>query len=121
MSDLSCDICTHAAFFGSFPPSLRGTHCSDCHRSWSGFRESHCAAIRPDGSTCCLHFSADSVAEKHRVGDRCLTRDEMLKHVSKDGKPVFRCVVADTGETWRNAETLQLKPAFLGGSGARIG
>lgn len=112
-----CDICAYAESTGKgYPPKLRIlSHCQDCHRSWNGFREAHCPV-------CCAHFSADSVAEKHRVKDRCMTREEMLKHVTEAGKPVFRCVVADNGETWRNAETLRLSgpPAFIA-KGARIG
>lgn len=118
-----CDICAYADVHGSWPKSLRGTHCRDCHRSWSGFRESHCAAVRPDGSVCCLHFSADSVAEKHRVKDRCMTREEMRSQTRPNGDLVFRCVTGPDGsETWRNAETLRLSgpPAFIA-KGARIG
>lgn len=111
----ACVVCAYAAEYGSWPLSHRGTHCDHCHRSWAGFKEAHCVAVN-DGRVCCLHFSTDVLAEKHRVGGRCLTETELLVFAAKNGRRVFRkCPGPDGTVTWRYAETLRLsaKPAFL--------
>lgn len=107
---MTCSICTYATQHGSWPPSHRGTHCDGCHRSWAGLREAHCVE-------CHAHFSADSIADKHRKGYVCLTADEMRQTVSKAGNPVFREVMTPNGVLWRSAETLRLSPAFLANAG----
>jgi len=70
-----------------------------CHRSWGGKRESHC----PE---CHLHFSADSVADKHRARGVCLDAADLHNLVSKAGKPVLRVVDTPNGEMWRFAASL---------------
>jgi len=103
---VTCQICVHATEHGSWPPDHRGTHCLDCCRSWSGFREAHCV-------DCHQHFSSDILADKHRIGYECLTVEEMLETVSQNGKLVFRQCDTRNGKIWRYAETLPTKPAFL--------
>lgn len=109
---VSCALCVHAFLFGWWGPTHKGTHCADletssgivagCHRSWAGLREVHC----PD---CHCHFSADSVADKHRVRGVCLDRNGMLQLRSKTGLPVLKVSTTPNGEMWRGAETLHLK------------
>lgn len=99
---MSCDVCAHALAHGWWGPGVKGTHCIGCHRSWAGKREAHCA-------DCHAHFSADSVADRHRKGDRCLTRDEMAITHTDSGVPVFRRDTTKNGEIWRGGATLRLK------------
>lgn len=64
---------------------------------------------------CCLHFSADSVAEKHRVAGRCITAEELSELRKEDGTPVVRAVGTPGGILWRGGESLsrKLKPSWL--------
>lgn len=109
--DPNCQICMYAAEHGSWPPGLRGTHCPECSRSWAGKREAHC-------SECHSHFSADSVADKHRRAGRCMTSEEMLSERTQNGGKVFTESRSKSGEVvWRGGETLRLisKPEFVRG------
>lgn len=55
------------------------SHCSECHLSWAGHAECHCA-------DCCRHFSGDSAFRAHRRDGEC--RDpSTLK--DKHGNPRF--------------------------------
>ena len=103
---MSCSICSDSTQHGSWPSDHRGTHCWDCHRSWSGFREAHC-------TECHQHFSSDLLAERHRVGYQCSTVEDMLRTVTESGKLVFRLCDSPNGKIWRYGETLTTKPAFL--------
>jgi hypothetical protein len=103
--DTTCEICMYAKTHGSWPPTHKGTHC-DCHRSWSGFKEAHCAE-------CHQHFSTDTLAERHRIGSRCMSPLELQRLRTDSGKPVFRVTESKNGTIWRNAQTLYVKPAFL--------
>lgn len=113
--DPNCEICMYAAETGSWPVTHRGTHCGDdgCHRSWTASKEAHCMGTEADGTPCHKHFSADSVADRHRRGGYCMTREEMLIARSKTGAKVLRVVDTPKGELWRGAETLHLRPAFV--------
>lgn len=53
---MSCPACAYAEAEGHWPDV--GTHCSDCHRTWTGMKEAHCPR-------CHLHFASDSTAEIH--------------------------------------------------------
>lgn len=103
--DTTCEICMYAAEHGSWPTTHRGTHC-DCHRSWTGMKEAHCAE-------CHLHFSTDKLADRHRKGDACMTPGELLRLRTDSGKPVFRVCETPKGEVWRNAQTLKVRPVFV--------
>lgn len=109
---MTCGICTYAEDYGSWPLSHRGTHCDGCHRSWTGARESHCMGTTSTGDSCHAHFSADSVADKHRKGDHCMTRNEMLSARDKKGLLIFRECETSKGMLWRNADTLKLRPVW---------
>jgi hypothetical protein len=118
---MRCEICAHAAEHGSWPQWLLnkgGTHCGleadACHRTWTAKREAHCVGTRIDGAPCHAHFSADSVADKHRDRGHCLTPDEMVSKQTKKGEKVFRRIVLPDGAVlWRHRETLSVKPAYL--------
>lgn len=89
-----CEICDYAEAEGWWGPGHRGTHCRFCHRGrpgawWTGRAEAHCVARLEDGSRCCLHFSRDSVAEKHRVDGRCLSLSAVVALRRPTGEPVF--------------------------------
>lgn len=107
---MSCDICLYAAEHGSWPPTHRGTHC-ECHRSWTGRREAHCMGTTREGIVCHQHFSADSVADRHRRGGYCMTREEMTVTRSKSGVLLFRECDTPKGKIWRGGETLKLRSA----------
>lgn len=100
MPPVACEICVYANEHGSWPTDHRGTHCRECHRSWSGKREVHCAA-------CCLHFSADSVADKHYVRGQCLDPIDMLTRTAQNGDLLFRADQDARGQKiWRHGASL---------------
>jgi hypothetical protein len=57
-----CEICEYAKKHHGWPPALKGTHCSECHQSWTGFVRAHCVR-------CCETFSTDGVAQHHWTAD----------------------------------------------------
>lgn len=77
-----CEPCEHADREGWWGPGHRGTHCRNCHRSWTGYAEAHCVE-------CCLHFSTDRVADAHRVGGRCMTLSDLMAVHRPTGARVF--------------------------------
>ena len=60
MTEDTCEICEYGRAHACWPPEHKGTHCGDCHRSWTGTREAHCVV-------CHAHFTGDSVADLHWV------------------------------------------------------
>ena len=60
---VSCSVCAHADAHGSWPTDHVGTHCRECHRSWTAKGAAHCPV-------CCGHFAADATAQLHWVGGR---------------------------------------------------
>ena len=72
MSGQSCDICDYARAHGSWPPSIKGTHCGldqrgpdhDCHRTWRSKVQSHCAE-------CHRHFGSNRAGDLHRSKGKC--------------------------------------------------
>lgn len=57
-SPMPCPTCTYAHAHASWPPGFRGTHCADCHRSWTSRKEAHCAR-------CHGHFASATAADQH--------------------------------------------------------
>lgn len=51
-----CKLCQHADEHGSW--GQNGTHCRDCHRSWTSLVQEHC-------TLCHQQFSTTSVADRH--------------------------------------------------------
>lgn len=107
--DTSCETCRHAELHGWWGPKRRGTHCRHCHRSWTGKSESHCVGKLEDGSQCCLHFSRDSIGNRHRVDGRCLTLPELMALRKSTGEPLFDLETRRSGPVvvyWRAPDDL---------------
>lgn len=77
MPPTECLTCAYADEHGSWPPDHRGTHCRDCHRSWTSKREAHCAR-------CCGHFTSDTLAERHWCDGR--SREPERHRIGCDGR-----------------------------------
>lgn len=98
-----CETCAYAEDHGWWGPDHRGTHCQDCHRSWTGMRESHCVE-------CHLHFSTDSIGDKHRDRGQCLPISAMTSMRRRTGEPIFDLQSRASGLVvvwWRSPETRQ--------------
>lgn len=54
----TCAPCAHAAEHGWWGPDHPGTHCRDCHRSWTSLAQAHCV-------TCHQQFVSALVADSH--------------------------------------------------------
>jgi len=55
---MPCLTCDYAHQHASWPPGFRGTHCADCHRSWTSRKEAHCAV-------CHAQFASATAADQH--------------------------------------------------------
>jgi hypothetical protein len=78
---LTCAACVHAAAHGWWGPGVRGTHCPECHRSWSSPVQVHCVV-------CHEQFATDNVARLHwtRTGHvHPATVDRLAPHHERDG------------------------------------
>jgi len=53
-----CAVCSYADEHGWWGPGHKGTHCRDCHRSWTGTAKAHC-------TLCHETFSTNGVADLH--------------------------------------------------------
>lgn len=53
-----CAPCAYAREHGWWGPAHRGTHCRDCHHSWTSRKEAHC-------TVCHEHFASVTAAEMH--------------------------------------------------------
>lgn len=89
---MDCSICTYAKANGWWGPELRsGTHCRDCHRSWTGLKEIHCVL-------CCKHFSTPENLDKHKTSaGKCKDPARLKK---QDGTPVLMEVQRKSGSVW---------------------
>lgn len=58
-----CQLCTDSTH-GAWPRTHRGTHCRDCHQSWTSKTAAH---------TLCCHrtFSSNSAADDHLIRGAC--------------------------------------------------
>lgn len=60
---MTCPICVEATH-GAWPRSHKGTHCRDCHQSWTSKTAAH--------TMCChLTFTSNSAADAHLVKGNC--------------------------------------------------
>lgn len=82
-----CGPCGHNRKFGW---NGGGSHCRDCHRSWTSKREAHCA-------TCHNHFSNPGNFDIHRTGTGCIPPADVK---TKTGKPKLRILVRALGPVW---------------------
>jgi hypothetical protein len=55
---MDCPICLYAKQHACWPPGHRGTHCKDCHVSWTGLARAHCVL-------CHQTFASNGVAAHH--------------------------------------------------------
>jgi hypothetical protein len=67
---VTCSICEYAAEHAAWPPDHQGTHCRDCHRSWTSKREAHCV-------TCHEHFGSNNAADQHWLNGRHVHPDDL--------------------------------------------
>ncbi len=81
---MNCQVCIEASH-GAWPRWHQGTHCRDCHRSWSTKSAAH--------AMCCHRtFSSNSAADMHLVRGVCTDPATL---------PRFEVVVrADGNECW---------------------
>ena len=95
----TCPRCEHArvhAWWGYLPGTRTvGTHCSTCHRDWTGLSEAHC-------TVCHEHFSTDGVAKAHWTKDG---------HVAPESVAVLTPQLTRFGITWRRRG--ELPPVVL--------
>lgn len=89
---MTCSICTHAEEHGWYGPGFTGEHCRDCHRSWTGLAECHCAG-------CHHHFGSDSAFDTHQVGDNSICHDPATM-TDKHGVLRFKAVQRASGRVW---------------------
>lgn len=83
--DPVCDVCAYAAEYGMWPPDHEGTHCADCHRSWSSLVEAHCV-------DCHLHFTSEASAALHDPychPDSEKTQKRLLSARRSSGRPIL--------------------------------
>ena len=52
----ACLVCAFATKHGHWP--MKGTHCRDCHRSWTSHAQAHCVR-------CHEQFASNGTAERH--------------------------------------------------------
>lgn len=93
---MNCDVCAYAAEHGWWGPDFMGTHCRNCHRSWTGKTESHCASC---------HESFTSVEPfdihlEHCTGDPATTRERLADLSRSDGNPLLALRERKGGPVW---------------------
>ncbi len=83
-----CPICAHARAHGAW--GQPGTHCRECHRSWTSTAQAHCTA-------CHQQFGSNRIAEMHWV------RGE-----HRDPRRVASLAVCDEtyGSVWRRNDPM---------------
>lgn len=80
---MNCELCAHADTHGSW--NQQGTHCRDCHRTWTSKSEAHCVR-------CHHHFSSHTAADLHDpycTPDTETTRKRLISARRGGGKPVL--------------------------------
>jgi hypothetical protein len=63
MTSERCSICQYARQHGGWPSGHKGTHCRDCHHSWSGSSQAHCVV-------CHGQFATNGVGDHHWLHGR---------------------------------------------------
>lgn len=85
------DPCTYAAVHGWWGPDHKGTHCGDCHASWSGTGKAHC-------TVCHQTFASNPTADLHWHRERHV--DPGLAR-NADGTPKLEC---DDDGVWHSTK-----------------
>lgn len=94
MPATNCNICAYARQHGGWPLNHRGTHCSKCHRSWTGFARAHCPV-------CHELFVTDGTARLHWSGGGYnATHLDPTTVIDKSGAPKL---VLDSDGIWHGA------------------
>jgi len=92
-----CGPCGHAERRGWFGPDHSGkTHCRDCHRSWTGKTEAHCA-------TCHEHFGSVDPFDAHLelcTADTADVRERLADLSRTSGNPVLALRERASGPVW---------------------
>jgi hypothetical protein len=63
LPEVDCEICAFAKIHACWPHDHKGTHCRECHASWTGTRPGHCVV-------CHQTFAGDTASEAHWDGAR---------------------------------------------------
>lgn len=88
-----CAICAYAATHGWWGPDHTGTHCRDCHRSWTGTTQAHCAG-------CHEHFTSAASFDKHLPLCGPDAHERYTVASRTDGNPVFVLRDLNDGRAW---------------------
>lgn len=86
---MTCTVCEETDRVGWLTQS--GSHCRDCHRSWTSKKQAHCP-------TCCAHFSTPNLFDAHLLARGCQDPATVTR---KDGTPRFR---QDEAGMWKDSE-----------------
>lgn len=92
MNEPRCPICAHVDEHGWYGPGFNGEHYRDCHRSWTGLAECHCAG-------CHRHFGSDSAFDIHQIGVDAVCRDPATLF-DRHGTPRLKAVERKSGMVW---------------------
>lgn len=91
---MTCLSCIAAKRDGHWPHD--GTHCRECHRTWTSFVEAHCVV-------CHLHFSTNNTADLHDSlcsDDAQATRRALASARRTAGTPIFAVRQRKHGEVF---------------------
>jgi hypothetical protein len=97
---IACTVCAFAAERHRWP--MEGTHCRDCHRSWTSLVQSHC-------TVCHEHFATNGVADLHWRG---------AGHVDAATVPALEAHDEANGPVWRSTGGRVRPP--MGASALRV-
>ena len=93
---IACAPCEHATAHGWWGPDHQGTHCRDCHRSWRGKAEAHCAACHESFGS----VSSFEIHVRYCTADP-QTAQESLRVASRDdGTPRLALQDRNGGPVW---------------------
>lgn len=79
-----CSTCDYADVHAHWP--MPGTHCRDCHRSWTGTGQAHC-------TICHEQFASNGVSDRHWTKSGHVQPSEVDSLVVSDG--VWHGAVSD--------------------------
>jgi hypothetical protein len=90
---MTCVPCSNAEIRGWWGPDHKGTHCRDCHRSWTGTTQVHCVG-------CHEHFTSARAFDAHLTHCAPDARETLPVAVRNDGNPVFVLRDLNDGPAW---------------------
>lgn len=86
---VECPVCEHNRLHG-WTGLRKGSHCRDCHRTWTGLREAHC-------TLCCAHFTTPANFDRHLTRAGCQPPAGV---VDKAGAPRLVAIERASGLVW---------------------